>query len=185
MGIFNRLFGKKEMAQNSENLMNENKFWGIIESSKSRSSGNYEKQQTVLKQELQNLTALEVLEFDNTFRTLRGKIYNWDFWAAAYIINGGCSDDCFSDFRGWLIGQGKDTYETAITNIENLTTLNDTNNGDWEGLSYVAMEVYMKKTGKEMPTGIRENFEIGGIEWEENETELQTKYPKLYEKWGM
>ncbi|AUC83779.1 hypothetical protein CW733_15975 [Lacinutrix sp. Bg11-31] len=40
---------------------------------------------------------MEVLEFDNRFRTLRGQAYTWDLWAAAYIM-GGCFDDCFSDF---------------------------------------------------------------------------------------
>ena len=90
-----------ESIQDSKEIMESEKFWEIIEVTKSESSGDYEKQQSLLERELLELTAKEVLEFDNKFRTLRGEIYTWDFWAAAYIINGGCSDDCFSDFRGW------------------------------------------------------------------------------------
>jgi hypothetical protein len=30
-----------------------------------------------------------------------------DQWGAAYLANGGCSDDGFDYFRGWLIGQGR------------------------------------------------------------------------------
>lgn len=175
----------KETIQDSKALMETDKFWRIIETSKSKSLGDYEKQQSELKKELTKLTANEVLEFDNKFRTLRGEIYNWDFWAAAYIINGGCSDDCFSDFRGWLIGQGQSIYENAIQNIETLTELKETNNGDWEGLSYIATDVYEKKTGNDMPQGIQENFEITGEEWEEDENDLKNRFPKLYTKFGM
>ena len=35
-----------------------------------------------------------------------------------------------------------------------------------------------------MPKGIRENFEITGEEWEEDENELRSKYPKLWAKFG-
>lgn len=172
-------------VQDSKEIMESEKFWKIIEISKSESLGDYEKQQSVLEKELLKLTAKEVLEFDNKFRTLRGQIYNWDFWGAAYIINGGCSDDCFSDFRGWLIGQGKLTLENAVKNIESLSKLNNTNNGDWEGLSYIATDVYKKKTGNDMPHGIQENFKITGEEWEEEQNELKSRFPKLYAKFGM
>jgi hypothetical protein len=174
-----------ESIQDSKEIMESKKFWKIIENTKSESSGDYEKQQSLLERELLKLTAKEVLEFDNKFRTLRGKIYTWDFWAAAYIINGGCSDDCFSDFRGWLIGQGKSIFESAVQNIETLSELKETNDGDWEGLSYISTDIYKKKTGNDMPNEIQENFEIIGEEWEEDENELKNRFPKLYAKFGM
>lgn len=174
-----------ESIQDSKEVMESEKFWKIIEVTKSESYGDYEKQQSLLKRELLKLTATEVLEFDNKFRTLRGEIYTWDFWAAAYIINGGCSDDCFSDFRGWLIGQGQSIFENAIQNIETLTELKETNDGDWEGLSYIATDVYENKTGKDIPQGVQENFEITGEEWEEDENDLKNRFPKLYAKFGM
>lgn len=192
MGIFDKLFRKKEQSntpkepvQNSEKLMDSDKFWEIIATSKSNSSGDYEKQQTELKMELLKLTAIEILEFDNKFRTLRGEVYTWDFWAAAYIINGGCSDDCFSDFRGWLIGQGKSIFENAVKDVSTLTQLEDTNDGKWEGLSYVPTDAYEKKTGNDMPQGIRENMEITGVEWDEEGDDLKIKYPELWKTFGM
>ncbi|MCT4581761.1 MAG: DUF4240 domain-containing protein [Flavobacteriales bacterium] len=172
----------KEPVQNAQKLMEIEKFWEIIEVTKSKSSSNYEQQQAELEKELLKLTANEILEFDNRFRTLRGEIYHWDFWAAAYIINGGCSDDCFSDFRGWLIGQGKAIYEAAKNDIESLSNLTETNNGDWEGLSYIPINAYEKKTGNDIPNGIQENFKIYGEEW--NEDLLEDKFPKLWMKFG-
>lgn len=187
MGIFDKIFGKKEPVQNSEKLMDENQFWKIIQTTKTNSSGNYEKQQSELNKELSKLTAIEILEFDNKFRTLRGQAYTWELWAGAYIMNGGCSDDCFSDFRGWLIGQGKEAYENAMLDTEMLVELkHDIDNDDWEGLSYVPRTVYEKKTGgNEMPYGIKENFDITGEEWEEDDAELKAKFPKLHAKWGI
>jgi len=190
MGIFDKLFGKKEQAkipkepvQNSEQLMESDEFWTIIETSKTKSLGDYEKQQTQLKKELLKLTALQILEFNNRFSTLSGEIYNWDFWAAAYIINGGCSDDCFSDFRGWLIGQGKTIFENAVKDVNSLAQFKNTNDGDWEGLSYMSYEAYEQKTGEDMPTGAQENPEITGEEWDEDE--LENKFPKLWKKYDM
>jgi len=192
MGIFDKLFGKKgqdtlpkEPIENSEKLMDSAQFWEIIAATKSNSSGDYERQQAELEKELLQLTAIDVLEFDNKFRTLRGEVYNWDFWAAAYIINGGCSDDCFSDFRGWLIGQGKTVFENAVHDIETLSELTETNDGDWEGLSYVPTDAYKKKTGNKRPQGIRENFEITGEKWSEEGDDLKKSYPKLWAKFGM
>ncbi|RCW90790.1 DUF4240 domain-containing protein [Winogradskyella arenosi] len=192
MGIFDKLFVKKDpnfqtegLSQNSEQLMDSEMFWEMISISKANSSGDYEQQQLELKKELLKRSATDILEFDNKFRTLRGEIYDWNFWAAAYIINGGCSDDCFSDFRGWLIGQGKAVFEGAIQNVENLAELKDTNDGDWEGLSYVPSEAYEQKTRKDLPAGIRENFEITGEEWSEDGDDLKNKFPKLWEKFGL
>ena len=189
MGIFNKIFGKKQNHTNyteplidSQNLMESNKFWTIIEASKTKSSGDYEKQQEELEKELLELSPIEILEFDNKFRTLTGDIYNWNFWAAAYIINGGCSDDSFSDFRGWLIGQGKEVYENSLQHIESLVNLDNTNDGDWEGISYVPTNVFEKKTGADMPNGIKVNFELSGEEWDEEGDDLKSRYPKLWDK---
>jgi hypothetical protein len=181
----NKAIEASEHIEGSQKLMNSDKFWQIIESSREKSKGDYEKQQFELEKELLKLSSNEILEFDNKFRTLRGQVFNWDFWAAAYIMNGGCSDDSFSDFRGWLIGQGKVIFENAISDIETLSNLNETNNGDWEGLSYIPNNVYKKKTGRDLPEGIQENFEITGEEWEEDENELKHKFPKLWSKFGV
>lgn len=186
MGLFDGLFGKKESNQpavDTDTLMNSEKFWGII--AKTNGSKNYKKQQKELNRELLKLPAIEILEFENRFRTLRSEACNWDFWGAAYIINGGCSDDCFSDFRDWLIGQGKSIFENALTNIESLSELTDTNDGDWEGLGYVPTEAYEKKTRNNMPNGMRETFDIAGEQWEEEGDDLKNRYPKLWAKFAM
>ncbi|WP_342210876.1 LysR family transcriptional regulator [Streptomyces sp. DH-12] len=43
-----------------------------------------------------------------------GGLLHEPLWAAAYVINGGCSDDGFDYFRGWLIAQGREVFERAV-----------------------------------------------------------------------
>lgn len=192
MSILDKLLGvkklnipPKEPIQNSVNLMETDRFWEIIQTSIYKGFRNYESRQRELRTELLKLDANDILEFSNTFRNLRGQVYNWDFWAAAYIINGGCSDDTFSDFRGWLIGQGRAIFEKAVEDIETLSDIGNTDDGNWEGLSYIASETYENKTGGEMPRGFRENTEISGEEWDEEGDDLKNRYPKLWDKFGM
>ena len=45
----------------------------------------------------------DIIEFAKIFNTLYANSYQSNLWAVAYIINGGCSDDGFDYFRGWLI----------------------------------------------------------------------------------
>jgi len=168
---------------NTFELMELEEFWKIIERAKVNGL-NYDRLQLELRNELNKLSPIQVIQFDNRFRTLRGEINNWDFWAAAYIINGGCSDDCFSDFRGWLIGKGKSVYNSAVKNIESLAKLNDTNNGDWEGIGYVASDVYETMTRDSIPGGVAEIMETSGNEWSEDNYDLKNRYPILWEKYS-
>lgn len=60
----------------------------------------------------------EILAFDRCFHECVRDAFRSDLWAAAYIINGGCSDDGFDYFLGWLITQGHAYYLAALENPE-------------------------------------------------------------------
>jgi hypothetical protein len=49
--------------------------------------------------------------------------YKEDLWAAAYLINGGCSDDGFDSFRGWLIAHGRTVVAGAVRDPDSLADL--------------------------------------------------------------
>ena len=196
MGLFDKIFGKKDIEESSNQsppkvplgttteLLDEDQFWKLIQRTISSSDGSYERQQAELKQALLELDAHSILKFDNRFRKHRGDAYNWNLWGVAYIMNGGCSDDCFSDFRGWLIGQGKELYYKALSNSESVVELSyEEGVDDWEGLSYVAMEAYQEKQGSRMPIGFQENFEISGESWEEEGDDLENRFPRVWKKW--
>ena len=169
-------------APDSIDLMPEESFWELIHESLSASEGNYDVQQELLKKALLKLPAPSVFAFYARFEQLRQRAYTWELWAAAYIIDGGCSDDCFSDFRGWLIGQGRSVFEAALENVESLAELEDSNDGDWEGLSYVAIEVIEAKASDRRYINPFPSRDVTGRDWEEEE--LPERYPRLWARFG-
>ena len=56
----------------------------------------------------------DILAFAQPLWDLFTNSYRADLWAAAFLINGGASDDGFDYFRAWLIAQGRTTYEQAL-----------------------------------------------------------------------
>ena len=186
MGILNRLFsGKKteDFGPNAE-TMSDDQFWNLIHVSYEKANGDYEVQQRMLNNELRKIKAVDILLFDNKFRQLRGEAYTWDLWGAIYIIHGGCGDDSFIDFRGWLISQGKDFYYKTIAKPETLIELDiEIIEVEWEGMGYIPSSVFKKITGIEMPKGLLENLEIKGEEWSEDNDDLKNRFPLLWDKY--
>ena len=64
-----------------------------------------------------------ILAFDAAQNQVNKAAYRWDLWAAAYLINGGCSDDGFDYFRGWLLAQGRRIWEEALADPDSLAAL--------------------------------------------------------------
>jgi hypothetical protein len=96
--------------------MDINTFWEIIEQSKQNTNGDIYLQLDNLREALRNLSKNDLIKAQEIFSDLMDKACKWDLWAAAYTIQGGCSDDGFIDFRAWLIGRGKDIYNAALEN---------------------------------------------------------------------
>jgi hypothetical protein len=164
-------------------IMEEKKFWDIIEKSRSQSQGSYNKQQEQLVLILTNLDGDDIIKFNNTFSLLMAASYDWKLWGAAYVINQGCSDDGFEYFRHYLIGQGKDRFYSTLDNPESCV--------DWvqldddiiyEGLRYCAAKAYNEKTGKELPYDFKDEYKVKGEPWDEDT--VDKKYPKLAKKFG-
>ncbi|MFL9843351.1 DUF4240 domain-containing protein [Flavobacterium rhizosphaerae] len=194
MNLFRKLFAKDKKVQhdsltparhfdNTEALMDEDTFWLIIQSTKDKADNDYQKQQGLLKTELLKLSPEEIILFNNRFRYFRGESYHWDLWGAIYIINGGCGDDSFNDFREWVIAQGKDFYYKTIKNPETLAELNrEEIDEDWEGFGYIPNDAFNEITGQDIPNAFKENFEIKGEKWEEDSDVLKEKFPNVAAK---
>jgi hypothetical protein len=52
--------------------------------------------------------------------TVPAEAYRVDLWAAADLMCGGCSDDGFACFRGWLVAQGRTVRERAVAAPDSL-----------------------------------------------------------------
>ncbi len=181
-----------------EKTITEEEFWELLNRAKTKGE-DQEEQIEWLTSHLAKRTVHEIVAFDTHMHHILKASYTSRLWAAAYIILGGCSDDCFDYFRGWLLYQGKETYEACIEDPERLIpileNLSEYDVPEIEELTlYFGQEVYMEKTGDEDDTYFtlyhvltNEEFEEVDIEldWNEDDEEgLKKMFPKLWEMYG-
>ncbi len=156
-------------------------FWEIIENAKSASPSSYERPEG-LRAALQKLTPDDIQAFQEAYIAQVYQAYTWPLWGAAYVINGGCSDDCFDYFRDWLISEGQSVYEAAIENPETLAEVQGTDEFELEEFRYVADEVYESKTGRAMqPAYPPFPGDPSGEAWDEDT--VDRRFPKLAAKY--
>ena len=168
-------------SDTANQLMDEDQFWKLIDKSRVAANNNYQAQIASLKAILLTLEPSDIVKFDNTFTALLAASYDYKLWGASFVINGGCSDDCFDYFRQYLIGHGKEKFYKTIKDPESCVSwIKSEEEDNWEGLQYPAMEAYKQKTGKDIPKTYQPKFELKGKPFDE-ETVMK-QYPKLAKK---
>lgn len=162
-------------------IMKEDEFWKIIDKSRAASNNNYQAQIGSLKNILLAFDPAETEKFDNRFTALSAASYDAKLWGAAYVINGGCSDDCFDYFREYLIGHGKERFYQTLREPESCVAwIKSEAEDNWEGLQYAAAEAYRQKTGKDLPKTFQPEFKLKGKL--PDEEAMMKQYPKLAKK---
>jgi hypothetical protein len=176
----------------SSEMLDENRYWAIIEASL-KNIDNQDDQESLLIAEIEKLTPKEMIGFRLRTDKLLYDTYNSDMWCAAYLMNGGASDDSFEYFRCWLISRGKDAYYEAKANPDSLIdqAIDGAEFYEFESFWYVAIEAFEKKTGEELydyidydkfttHEGKYPQFEFT---WKEEKPETMKKIcPKLFAK---
>ncbi len=174
--------------------MNPITFWSLIEKSMV-ADDDQETQLHALYEALDQLGADGIEAFERAFQVELKRSFTWDLWGAAYVIHGGASDDGFEYFQRWLIAQGRDVFETALENPDELADIiPDAMEGpcEFEEFAYVAMDVWSKKTGIDAVSDPSSNFpytgaplgEPTGTPFKDTEAHLSRRYPKLWDRFG-
>ena len=171
--------------------MDETGFWRLIDASRAATKGDLDEQVDDLRERLEKLAPAEIVEFDRRRCDLMRRAFTWNLWGAAYVINGGCSDDGFEYFRSWLIAKGPAVYAAALKDADSLVKLvteDDQDHGcECEDLAYVAVQAWDTKTGRDgaFPYD-RSPAQPGpsGEAWNEDDDELRARFPKLHAKFG-
>lgn len=166
--------------------MDVEEFWKLIDTTRETSGGDISKHADLLVKALAQLPVDKILDYETIMYDLMDNAYDAVLWDAAYVIGCGCGDSGFSDFRAWLIAQGQDVYDRALSDPEGLVDLIDVDKDAQEGaLLYVAMAAYEQKTGSEMPldpSKFRKYPVLKGKHWPE-ET-VNERFPILAAKFG-
>jgi tetratricopeptide (TPR) repeat protein len=120
--------------------MEQEGFWSLID----RAAGSSD----ALTTELAGLPPQQIAAFDTWFWAYYMALRREDLWAAVYAIRGGCSDDSFDYFRGWLIGRGQAAVLAAVRDPESLAELTGDEDPRNEGMLGAARAAY----GEDLPT---------------------------------
>jgi hypothetical protein len=155
-------------------------FWSLINSTRTEDSCEHaEAVQTVLSQR----TAEDIVDFERHMADLLASSYTWNLWGAAYLINGGCSDDGFDYFRGWLITQGQLIFDAALADPDSLADLPKLEEEvECEDILYVAQSAHESVTGNRIPR-IPIKLPDLGDGWDfDDDMEMKQRYPKLFAK---
>ena len=165
--------------------MNTKEFWELIDKTLRASGGDHHKQAEFLVAELTNRSEAEILDYHSILDDLMDEAYIAELWDLAYVIDLGCGDDGFMDFRAWLIGRGKDVFDRALVDPESLVDLVGLREPTKsEALLYVAQEAYELKTGKDpltMPKRAKPLPELKGTHAGDEDAML-ARFPKATEK---
>jgi hypothetical protein len=153
------------------------RFWEIIGDVHEASGGDMDVKCDLLRERLETLDPDEMKSFRRHFDACDAKAYSWGLWGAAYVIDGGCSDDGFDDFRSTLISQGRSVFESAVKDPDSLADQPYLDGEPcYEGFAYAVTDAEEQVVGE---AGIRSDFPTtpSGDDWDEED--LPRLYPKL------
>lgn len=131
--------------------MPDERFWTLIDQARAGTSASASPER--LTALLNQLGEDEVSDFGHTFYENLCDLNHWRLWGAGYVVAGGMSDDSFHYFRSWIVGKGKQVFDVARTDPDQLGPYIDTREVDNELLEYVAMKI-LKRRGIEEDPGI-------------------------------
>src|SRR5262245_41303597 len=163
--------------------MNRDEFWRLID--ETRPGGEFWDEDAHIEALVGRLLALEpeeIISFGAHFDAVKAEAYRADLWDVAYIVLGGCSNDFFTYFRYWLIGQGRKAYETVLASPERVAEFIREGEDPTSQLFYsAASQAYEQKTGEEMPLAESDGPRklVGKLSSRE---ERKARYPRLWKQ---
>lgn len=158
--------------------VSEESFWDIIGETKKEALHPILRAE-VLEKKLLRFPPSELEKFEVLFQEKMDLSFTWDLWAIAYMCFDGCSSDGFEEFRAWLISEGKDVFESLVSNPESIVNLK-LEPRQLEPLLYVTQKAYRLKTRRNIPGQKKSALAPRGDRWLEDENELKLRYPRIW-----
>ncbi|MEV8026547.1 DUF4240 domain-containing protein [Cellulosimicrobium funkei] len=146
---------------------------------------------------VERLTADEILAFVDVAGDVANDAYAWPVWGAAYLVEGGCSDDGFRDFRDGLVLAGRAVFERTLADPDTLAdhpvvaAMAD-GGSPWfgfESLDSLVRDAWSRATGeddeayyaaRERTSSVRARTEPAGEQWDfDDDEENARRLPRL------
>lgn len=172
--------------------MDTNQFWDLVEEAR-RDAGSPADGEEIASRATALLAAREpkeILEAQQILWDLMAASYQAPLWAAAYLVNGGCSDDGFEYFRSWLILQGRTAYEQVAADADQLAGLQAVQEAAADGMDLecedtlgIAWDAYRMATGEDLPAdSFTINYPDLDPDWNfdfEDSSRIATRLPRM------
>ncbi|ASY35322.1 Protein of unknown function [Streptomyces sp. LcepLS] len=175
-------------------VMDETQFWELIDSAREAADGDPEEQADVVVDRLLQLDPESVADFARHFTVRFRRAWTWELWGAAGVLLAapeGADEESFDYFRCWLIAQGRSVFEGALADADSLAELlpdfDEEIDGDAGELGEAAEDAYEQLTGAPLPAlGLPPEPEVPeGTPFPlDDEDELESRYPRLWERYG-
>ena len=184
--------GPGGLSMKSFDAMDMQQFWKLIEDARRQVPDPADGEEVAAR-----ATALlsayppeEIAAAGQVLRELMAGSYRTLLWAAAYVINGGCSNDGFDYFRGWLIVQGREVFEHVVADpdaLADLPVIRAQALGaaylECEDTLYIAARAHRAVTGEELPPHsipipYRELDPVWDFDFDDR-TEMKRRLPRL------
>ncbi len=206
MRIFKRVLEKKPKEQikpkpslitfpklyKTDEMIAKSLFWEIISKSLEKSHSQNSQEDRLIELLLE-LTPQQMIGFRLRTDKLLYESYTSEMWCAAYLMNGGCSDDGFEYFRCWVISLGQQIFEKSLIQPDTLIDFIQDHQEiyEFEDLWYVAIRAFENKTGKnlfdyidyETFTTREGNYPTLEFNWQEEDPEsMKLICPELFKR---
>ena len=130
--------------------VNKPDFWKLIDGTRREASPS-DDIAPLLVDTLAAMEPPEIIRWAHMYDAYQSLSYKPKLWAAAYLINGGCSDDGFEYFRGWLISRGRAVFLSALADPDSLADVDIETQAEYEDMLSVGALAYFKKLGMARP----------------------------------
>ncbi|MBE9940993.1 MAG: DUF4240 domain-containing protein [Cellulosimicrobium funkei] len=185
--------------------MDRETFWGIVETARERAGAGADDRGAeddplpgaLTDLLVERLAADEMLAFVDVAGDVANDAYAWPVWGAAYLVEGGCSDDGFMDFRDGLVLAGRAVFERTLADPDTLAdhpvvaAMAD-GGSPWfgfESLDSLVRDAWSRATGeddeayyaaRERTSSVRARSEPAGEPWDfDDEEENARRLPRL------
>jgi uncharacterized protein DUF4240 len=133
-------------------------FWAVIDRATADRPDSPDELAKRAAAELATRDPQEIVAWDRHLGKVMTASGSEDLWAAGYLINGGCSDEGFDAFRGWLIAHGREVVARAVAQPDSLAGMPEVRAAAQTGAVFEAEEVlsigaeaYALATGGDLP----------------------------------
>jgi hypothetical protein len=164
--------------------MTKDEFWALIDSARDEKGDTFETAEN-LREALEKRPLADVIAFMATLGQLLEESYTLGLRGATTLAHGGCSDDQFEAFRGWLLAQGRAVFEKVLADPDSLVeVLPEADKAESEQMLYVGALAHEAATG-EFPEGPTFTAAPSQADFDlEDRAELERRYPRLWAKFS-